>query len=530
MTILWSTILSFLLMVFFFGFCVFIHEFGHLLAGLWRNLHIERFSIGFGPPIWKKEIKGVEYRVSWIPFGGYVALPQLEPTDEPETFDGEKLEHASPMDRIITAFAGPLFNVLFALFLACIVWAVGMKQPAPQTDFVVGEVKETYTNEEGEEIETPEHKAGLKAGDRVVSVNGKELAEGYMQARELIIISETKDVTLGIVRDGEKKKITYPLTSHPDPRFRGAPIPMFYPVTKTQVGKITDDSAAEKAGLQEGDILLEINGEEVQGQIWVLEKLAELNEDVSADKEPEAAEFKIVRRSPEAIRQGKVEGETMTITVKPQRKVIAAKRKFMIFATEEERWMFGMQPVELTYLAHPTPLDQFGKVVGMMGRTLSVIFNRDNPIGVDALSGPVGIAKFMHQGFSISFIAGLHVVMIISLSLAIFNLLPLPILDGGHITFALAEMIARRRVPARFLRPVFYFFFAILITFAVYVTWNDISKGFSNGNKKKTKEKIDDETRSPTESKEATPSEDSPGAAAPPGAAEPQPATNGSGK
>ena len=90
--------IHFLLMIFFFGFCIFIHEFGHLLAALWCKLHIERFSIGFGKPIWKKVIKGVEYRLSWLPFGGYVALPQMEPSDTPMTSEGEELPEAASSD------------------------------------------------------------------------------------------------------------------------------------------------------------------------------------------------------------------------------------------------------------------------------------------------------------------------------------------------------------------------------------------------------------------------------------------------
>jgi len=98
-----------LFVVFFFGMCVFSHELGHFLAGRWRKLHIDAFSIGFRK-VWGKKINGVEYRIGCIPLGGYVELPQIDATGEvPHAADGTELKRAKPLDRIITAFAGPLF-------------------------------------------------------------------------------------------------------------------------------------------------------------------------------------------------------------------------------------------------------------------------------------------------------------------------------------------------------------------------------------------------------------------------------------
>ena len=105
--------------VFFIGLCIFSHELGHFLAARWRKLHIDAFSIGFRK-VWAKKINGVEYRIGCIPLGGYVELPQVDATDEiPKSADGTELQRAKPLDRIITAVAGPLFNVIFGLLLGC---------------------------------------------------------------------------------------------------------------------------------------------------------------------------------------------------------------------------------------------------------------------------------------------------------------------------------------------------------------------------------------------------------------------------
>ena len=125
----WDTILdylsmagAFIFMVFFFGSCVFVHELGHFLAAKWRGLHIDAFSIGF-KKIWGKKINGIEYRIGWLPLGGYVELPQVDSAQEEiKAADGTVLPQAKPFDRLVTAFAGPFFNIIYGLLLGCLVW------------------------------------------------------------------------------------------------------------------------------------------------------------------------------------------------------------------------------------------------------------------------------------------------------------------------------------------------------------------------------------------------------------------------
>ncbi len=138
-----QTILNVALLVFvlvmLFNLIIFVHELGHFLAGKWRGLQIDRFQIWFGKPIWKKEYKGVQYGLGWIPAGGFVALPQMAPMEAIEGGDRDRkpLPPITPLDKIIVAFAGPLFSILLALLAGVIVWAVGKpKDFVPST--VVG--------------------------------------------------------------------------------------------------------------------------------------------------------------------------------------------------------------------------------------------------------------------------------------------------------------------------------------------------------------------------------------------------------
>ena len=161
------TVLAIVACVLLFSFAIFIHEFGHFLAARWRGLRVEAFSIGFGPVLWKKSINGVEWRISAIPFGGYVAIPDVDPegTAKVQGSEGKQDEPAgktaTPLDSIIVAVAGPLGNVVLAVVLAVLLAAVpGVK--FGEIPALIGEIP----------AEGPAYEAGMKAGDKVVSVGG----------------------------------------------------------------------------------------------------------------------------------------------------------------------------------------------------------------------------------------------------------------------------------------------------------------------------------------------------------------------
>jgi regulator of sigma E protease len=471
--------------VFFFGFCVFIHEFGHLLAALWRKLHVERFSVGFGKAIWKKEIKGVEYRISWIPFGGYVALPQLEPSDSIETEDGKPLPEAKPIDRIITAFAGPLFNNLFALALGTVVYFVGVNEPRRYKDFVVGTLQATYKNDEGKTVKTPEEEAELEIGDRVIAVNGITLTKGFREAVNLIVLAKEGKVVLKVIKaDGTEKEISYKSVSHPDHRFQGAGIPFFRPVEPTLIKRIEEGSGAEKAGLRKGDLLFKINGKRVVDRNWVVETLGKLNPDPKEVGDHVTADFEI-KRPPAGVKGPHDFSKMATISIMgviPKYVKLTEKQKEQLRKREmdvpEARCLFGIEPFVELVPAHHTPWEQCSRVVVMTYKSIAAMFDSGNPVGIGAMSSPVGIFTKMKQMFEYGVMYGLSFVVIISMALAIFNLLPIPILDGGHIALAMMEGIARRKLPPKIIRPVFYFFFVIIISFALYLVGNDIRLKF----------------------------------------------------
>src|SRR5437762_6448719 len=155
-----------------FNLLIFVHELGHFLAARWRGLKIDRFAIWFGKPIWKAKINGVEYVLGTIPAGGYVSLPQMA-TMEAIEGKAEGAHHPLPpisaLDKVIVAFAGPLFSFLLALAFAFVVWVVGRPVSEAEMTTVIG-----YVEKDG-----PADKVGLRPGDRIVEIDGQPVTKFF---------------------------------------------------------------------------------------------------------------------------------------------------------------------------------------------------------------------------------------------------------------------------------------------------------------------------------------------------------------
>ena len=239
-------------MIFFFGLCIFVHELGHFLVAKWRGFHVIAFSIGFRK-IWSRTYKGVEYRIGWIPFGGYVDIPQIDSAEPPKDEHGNPLPKGKPVDRILAAVAGPLCNIIFGFFLAIFVWIGGVPQETPKlAQIEVASIEQ----------DSPEYRAGLREGDKIIRLNGKTFNNTW---REFVteILTVIGDVTLDVERNGKIIQITYrPVVNKAVSPVDEIAYPFFRPQLPLRLYPKAGSPAA-KAGIQPGDEVIAANGKKI---------------------------------------------------------------------------------------------------------------------------------------------------------------------------------------------------------------------------------------------------------------------------
>lgn len=524
-------IASVVLMVIFFGLCIIVHEFGHFIVAKFCGLRIEAFSVGF-KKVWGKKINGVDYRIGCIPCGGYVDLPQIDSTsDEIRDSEGNLLPHAEPWKRIATAFAGPFFNIIFGLLLGVVIWIAGVPQPDTDryTEFTVRHVPE----------DCPEYRAGLREGDRIVKLNGKAFDLSWNDFMQKIMLNDdnVKQVSLEIVRDGRTSEVVYtPAVNDKLMPGENVTLPFFLPEMRVYVFPMPG-SAAKKAGLQPEDLVTAVDGEPVFGSDDLTERIRfsggktltltvkrgdeQMEIPVTPTRVAGATERPQVgiyfsysdhcceveetipgMPAADVLRPGDVitafNGQPLKDDPSKFSELVAGNGEKEISLTVErdgETQELKITPrivvpyeigVSFYRIEHPTPWKQFCNVLKMTQRTLKSLghsiqskVGRETgytTIGVQNLSGPLGIGRYMIMTFQGSFMRGLYLVVVISFSLGLFNLLPIPVLDGGHIMIALIEMAIRRPVPVKLVQPVTYFFMFVLISFMAVVSFFDVKK------------------------------------------------------
>ncbi len=435
--------------VLLFNLLIIVHELGHFLAARWRGLVVEKFAIWFGKPIWSKTIGGVEYRLGSIPAGGYVAIPQLAPMEVlegPVEHDRAQLPPVKPLDKIIVAAAGPLFSFGLAIIFSVLVWVIG--KPASQADAstVVG-----YVLADG-----PAAKAGIQQGDRIVSVDGHPVTRfsPMGKARESIIWniarSETPVIPIEIERDGKTQTLQVEPVA-PDREGlgrRNLKQILIMPAQTPRIARVVKDGPASEAGLQSQDLVLSVNGK----TLYYGGELADvLNMNGTAP---------VVL----TIQRG---DKTFDVTVTPRVPEVGKKVARIGIEWDERGAMT---------IAHPTPWEQITGSVNTIFETIAAITSPKSGITLQHLSGPVGIMNLYYKLFESpdGWRLALWFSVVLNVNLALMNLLPIPVLDGGHITLAIVEGIRRRPINVRVLEIVQSACAILIIGFMLYVTFYDV--------------------------------------------------------
>lgn len=473
------------------GITIFVHELGHFLAAKRRGLVIKRFSIGFGPKLFGWEKDGVEYRLSAIPFGGYVALPQLadmgrlegaeeerrnagdekhsENDDENDEDDEEKKEEPLPKisyaDKMIVAVMGAVFNVLFAFVLSCVLWFFGYDVRASQLTTTIGYVAEEVgrwnpDTEQHDFVPGPAKEAGLLPGDDIREVDGASV-EDFMDVQNRIVTGKqtTEDgrrlVILGIERNGTRRTVNV----HPElwtveqMRVIGiSPKETFF------IGELSPNMPGEAVGLEPGDQPLSIDGLPIHSFHSLVDHLEAL--------EANATVALTVRKGAET----NPEGPLHTYSIKPVRKETEQGGEIVT------RTLIGFRPKHEVETTYPNPVILIYKRVKDMYLTLSGLVSPKSDVKLRNMSGPVGIVDHLSVFAKIGFKKLLWFVVFVNVNLAILNLLPIPVLDGGHMLFATVEKLRGRPLPIAFLERTQLVFIALIFSFMLYVTFFDLRR------------------------------------------------------
>jgi regulator of sigma E protease len=439
---------SILLIVLFFGGSIFVHELGHFLAARARGVHVEVFSIGMGPPIFSwKGSSGTRYQVAWFPLGGFVLLPQiadLGPLEGESSVSAAELPPVSYGSKMLVFASGAAFNILFAFLLACVIWRIGQPENNESESTTVGYVARTIDLADGTKVTSPAAQGGLRVGDVVKSIDGHPISD-WGDLNDTLVMGSGRDRDGGrntffvIERDGRTMELTlHPLLSGDD-RVRRVGILQGYAMN---VHSVEANSALAKAGLLAGDRIVSVRGAPIMN-------FGGMAEELSIDP-AQPAHLGVVRG-----------GRTLDLTVPPRSAALPLG---------EIEYLTG------SHMTYPSPFTQIAQPFMLTLRTVWGLINPHSDIGLNKVSGPIGIVHIFHEAAEVGIRVVLRITILINVNLAILNLLPVPVLDGGQMMFATIGRLRGKSLPTKFIVATQSVFIVLLLSMFLYISIFDVRR------------------------------------------------------
>lgn len=419
------------------GVLVLLHEWGHFIVAKLCGVRVDIFSIGFGPRIWGTKRGDTDYRLSVLPLGGYVKMAGDNPIEERA---GEPYEFLSRprWQRFLIAIAGPAMNILVALVILWVVYAF------------VGNPVDAYLHQPAQVVAVPKDapSSGVQPNDQIVAVNGMKAAkwEDVLTAMEMAKPGDT--ISLVVLRNGSQQTLSVKVPSGPN----AADEVTGYPYLPTTLAEIQPDSPAQKAGLKAGDTVVSIDGTPTR-------TFSQLTEAVQGSG-GQVVHFVVQR-----------DGKDVALDITP--------KKMMNGDDGMMQWMIGAARPQQQYYEHQGILTAANDSVSrcvywtrQMGDIVAGLFR--GRISTRELAGPVGIVQLSGQAAKDGPVMFLVWMAYISLDLALVNLLPIPILDGGHVLMLAVEGSLRRDLSIAFKERVVQIGIIFLLGVFVFVFYNDI--------------------------------------------------------
>lgn len=431
-----TTIVSFILVL---GFLVFVHELGHFLAARHVGVRVERFAIFMPLPlpgrffpenVYKKTIGETEYVLNWLPLGGYVKLFGQNLDDEDPT-DPTNYAAKTKLQRAYILVAGPLMNLVCAMVLITVFYMVGAERPDYTTQ--ISQVRE----------ETLAAKAGLQVGDTVVRIGDTDITAWNQVESALIIELSSQDwLRFTVLRGGAERRIRIPGLEVA----AGKPLGMRYGIHPI-IARFGETSPARAAGIEAGDRVVAVNGKPIT--YW-----SQMSPLIQAAKG--AAVSITVERG----------GGRMDFRVQPRLKEASG------------RWLIQVMPANRVERFGPVDavIHGWNELVTITQGTFMflgrLIFGQSS---LDAMAGPVRIGQIIGQTAQYSYVQLIRLMAIISLSLGLLNLFPIPALDGGHLLLLGVEAVKRGPLSQRLRERTQLVGISLLLALFITITINDVA-------------------------------------------------------
>ncbi len=423
------TLLYFLIVI---GILVFVHEFGHFLMAKRAGVRVEKFSLGMGPKIVGYKKGDTEYVISALPLGGYVKMagenPDEEPTGAPDEFQSK-----SVWQRVTIAATGPLTNIVLAFLIMPFVFMVGT--------YTLGPAKVGFI-EKG----SPADQVGFMVGDVIEKINGRTIVD-WEKAEMLMAVNPDTDIKVLVDRNGEKKTIILRPKLDPERNIGVSGLAPDFPV---EVGRLKQGFPAEEAGVKVNDKIIAVDGKAVH--YW--------NQFSTIIKESNGKKLDLTVER---------EGKTFSVVVTPRE--------------DGGRYVIGVEPIIRMVFKKYGFLESlslgFDKTLEFIDVTFITLKKLLTfGLSIKTLGGPVMIAQMSGRAAAAGMSAFLSLLAMISISLGILNLLPIPVLDGGLILFLVIEAIRKKPVSKKVMEIAQSIGAAVLITLIAVVSYNDVMRMF----------------------------------------------------